>query len=830
VDGKYIDATMEAGIETNVLSFSLGLLTLDFNNDHYPDIYITNDFNEPDYLFINQQDGSFKEVAESWLNNQSKFSMGVDAADIDGNNYMDILTLDMLPEDNFMQKKHLGADNFKKSLQFVQSGFQEQYMRNALQLNTGINSFLELGQYYGVSNTDWSWSPLFLDFDNDNNYSMEEYISHMPSILLPNYFFTKSPTVFVNQNENWELEEASVSQGAAYADFDNDGDLEIVVSNSEDYPFIYKNNSSHNWIELKLKYIEKNKSGIGSKVHLFADGQKQTKILQPSRGFQSSSTYRLHFGMGVNTTVDSLQVIWPNGEIFSKSNIECCQILNLNYNKTVLTTSLQKTNTKQSKFFSEDEIQLDYKHTVSGFSDFDYQRLLPYFLSDTDPLLEVADFNKDGLDDIVIASSGKQGVQLFLQKPGEAFSKIMIDETVGAITDLKVEDIDDNGSEDIIVARGGYPIAEHSDKNVLAIYFNEGSSFNKKIIPLQSCNPGSVAIGKFDKDDQTDIFIAGNYWRGQYPLATNSLFISAVATKDQTLTKIPNPKGITICKKIDADNDGNYEIAAAGHWAKPTILDFKQESIDVGNAYFENTTMGLWNSISVLDINQDGFSDILFGNLGNNNQLQASRQKPLVLSAEDVDKNGSIDPVFGYYVKDNMYPLHSREDLLSQIPDLKKMFISFSSYAKVNYEDLLTHCNLKNNNLLSIDTLGNLLYINNAGKFKSKKLPNELQYFPIYTAQILSNSNNSSYLFVGGNKRNNMVYLGNLHGSTGTILKYELANEEVSIVPNIESRFSVAGEFRDSDILQMGADKYLVYCPVGEQLSVIKYDEQGINF
>jgi len=669
-----------------------------------------------------------------------------------------------------------------------------------------------------------------LNQQDSDNYSMEEYISHMPSILLPNYFFTKSPTVFENQNKNWSLEEASVSQGAAYADLDNDGDLEIVVSNSKDYPFIYKNNSnSNNWIELKLNYLEKNKSGIGSKVHLFVDGQKQTKILQPSRGFQSSSTYRIHFGMGSSTTVDSLHVIWPNGEILSRRNIDCCQILNLDYNKTSHIPSLQETNTRQSKFFSGDEIQLNYKHTVSEFSDLDHQRLLPYFLSDTDPSLEVADFNNDNLDDIVIASSGKQGVKLFLQKSEGAFSKIILDKTIGAITDLKVEDIDENGSIDIIVARGGCPIAENSDKNQLAIYFNDGSSFNKSIIPLQSCNPGTIVIGKFDKDDQADIFVAGNYWRGQYPLATNSLFISAFATKDQTIRKISQAKGITICEKVDVDNDGNYEIVATGHWTKPTILDFKQDSIDVDDVYFKNAPTGLWNSISVFDINQDGLNDILFGNLGNNNQLQASHEKPLVLSAEDVDKNGSIDPIFGCYVQDNRYPLHSREDLLSQIPDLKKVFTSFSSYAKISYEDLLNQCNLNNNNLLRADTLSNMLYVNNAGKFTPKKLPNELQYFPIYTAEILSKSDNSSYLFIGGNKRNNMVYIGNLHGSIGTILKCELANEVFSVLPNIESGFSVAGEFRDSDILQLGADKYLVYCPVGEQLSMKKYATHGIK-
>ncbi len=850
-DGQFIDVSQEVGIRSNVLSFSLGVATVDLNNDTYPDIYITNDFNEPDHLFVNQGDGTFIESAETWLANQSKFSMGVDFCDLDNNGFQDLITLDMLPEGNFLQKMHLGADNFDKSELFVKQGFQEQYMRNTMQYNTGNNRFIEAGQLAGISNTDWSWSPLFFDFDNDmdndlfisNGYlkdhtdmdflqytsdiiqklnstqdeiTLEEYVSHMPSILESNYFYKNDGSVFTNNSKQWSIDEKTVSQGAAYGDFDNDGDLDVVVNNSGDYTFVYKNNSQeNNWLALSLRGSNKNTFAVGAKVTVYINEKEISQVLQPSRGFQSTSTYRLHFGLADYNRYDSLRIEWADGSIQHENGGACCQ-------EKVISKLTESTSPQSQKItkpiVSKEKIALDFLSNLSSSRDFTSQRLMPFYLSDVSPIIIVDDIDGNGNDDIIISGSENNDLTIFYQEENLSFSKTIVSTRGQLISDIAVADMNNDSKMDLIYSLGGYAYRQQDKKNkVVVLTQNQPRKYSSEEYETGNCNPAKMAIADLDIDGALDIFCGGGYWNGSYPNGTTSCVLWNRNVYE--IEEIENIKGVSDVTYCDLNVDGITELITIGHWTSPQIYNYDKKLVNVTKSYVTDSVSGFWNSLNVGDMDGDGDVDILLGNTGLNSQLKASTKNPIRAVINDVDNNGSIDPILGYHIMDDTYPLPSREDLIMQVPRLKKDLLTFKSYAELNFESLLEILDLENPEMLTVDTLANLLLISDSQKLKNVPLPQTLQRFPIYTQSHFS-IGDIHYNYIAGNKRNNLVKIGNLDGSLGELL--QIKDNSALVLNNLESGLDIRGEQRSSNIIEVGNKYYLVICPIGESLQLLR--------
>lgn len=845
---KYIDVSVESGVKGNVLSFSLGVVTVDINDDSWPDIYVTNDFNEPDYIYINNGDGTFTEDAESYLMNQSKFSMGVDFADIDQNGMQDLVVLDMLPESNKLQKLHMGADNFDKIEYFVKSGFQQQHSRNTLQLNYPNTPMSEVGQGLGVSKTDWSWCPLFFDFDNDSqqdlfisngylkdhtdldflqytadlvqkldregkdDYKFEDYVASMPPILQPNYFYLKEGEKFANNNEKWELNSPSVSQGAAYADFDNDGDLDLVTNNSGSYAYFYENNhTGSNWLSLKLNGTSNNKNAIGAKVTMNTKSGSQIKYLQPSRGFQSSSSYVLHFGLGEYDKYESIDINWPDGRQQVLKGGNCCQVLSIEYNP-ISNNATSKVDKQKSYFDTgNSSYELDFKHVLESQRDFNIQSLMPFYQSDISPLVAVADVNDDGMDDIVVSGSEHNETKIFYQNRNGSFTEKTLLEKGYHVSDIQIQDVDNDNRKDVILSIGSYVYTKGSKSNKVIIFSQKGNdNFMQKEILLQQTNPSSLVVGDFDDDGDMDIFCGGTYWQGSYPESSVSCFLFQEQGEYSAMSAdLGNVQDVEVISFVDK----KPTLLTVGHWNYPKFLEIDNGKIqDVTSNYITDNLTGFWNSIIIVDSDTESDSDmkILLGNMGTNSQLHANPKLPLKLMYNDVDNNGSIDPIMSNNVLGESYPHASREDLLNQIAGLKKKFKSFEDYGKLTFDELIAKLEISNPKMLDVSTLEHIILVKDGSHFKSKALPVETQMSPIYGAV----KGVAGQLILVGNKSKNLTKIGNLNNSQGKILDLasftSIANENEML----------SKEFRSASSISIGDEKGLVICPVGGFLTI----------
>ncbi|MEJ7692796.1 VCBS repeat-containing protein, partial [Daejeonella sp.] len=497
-NGYYRDISAKAGITSNVLTFGLGLAISDINNDSWPDVYVSNDFNEPDYLFINNGNGTFTDKLSESMSQISMYSMGSDMADYNNDALPDLVTLDMLPEDNKTQKMHSGAENFDKMQFLFQRGFYFQFSRNMLQKNNGDGTFSEIGQLSGISNTDWSWAALFSDYDNDGNkdlfvtngyvkdytdmdflkYTMDqtirarqegkevvvtEFIAKMPTIVMPNYIFQNAGgDRFTNKNIEWGLEKKGISAGAAYADLDNDGDMDLIVSNTNDFAGVYKNNSEtiekNNYVKIKLKGDGKNSYGIGSKVIVYCKDKKYFQEQVPVRGFQSSVDPVLNFGLGKSTIIDSVLVVWPNDKIQKIKKLKINQTVTLDLNNALPGEKFMPIPVTKPYFANTNS--LDFKHVENQFNDFTVQTLLPNYLSRQGPCMAKADLNRDGREDLFIGGAAGQPGAIYLQTSNRGFS---LKPSVAFKADASHEDtaaefldVDGDSDLDLYVGSGGY--------------------------------------------------------------------------------------------------------------------------------------------------------------------------------------------------------------------------------------------------------------------------------------------------------------------------------------------------------------------------------------
>ncbi|MDP3469054.1 MAG: CRTAC1 family protein [Daejeonella sp.] len=863
-NGRFTDVSEEAGITSNVLTFGLGLAISDVNNDNWPDIYVSNDFNEPDYLFINNKNGTFTDQMKESLDQISLYSMGSDIADYNNDGLTDIYTLDMLPEDNKIQKMHAGPENFDKVQFLYKKGFHYQMSRNMLHKNNGDGTFSEIGQLAGVSNTDWSWSGLFSDFDNDGlkdllvtngyvkdyndmdfiKYTMNnalkmanlgrdamvaDFIEKMPTIIIPNYIYrNKGKDSFEKKTNDWGLNHPAISTGAAYADLDNDGDMDLIINNINSYAQVYKNNREqlpdNNYLKIKLNGTSGNSAANGSKITLFCKNDQYFQEQMPVRGFQSSVDPVLNFGLGKHTKIDSIRIVWPDDKVSTSINVKANQLLNLSMTGSDSKLEYKAPINPEPIFTAP--VSLGFIHKENYFRDFTQQSLLLNFLSREGPCMAKGDVNRDGRDDLFIGgASGQAGGILLSTKTGEyrllnieAFKKDAMHEDTAA----EFLDIDGDGDLDLYVASGGYEFGSDSPLLQDRIYINDGKgNFSRKTtgLPQMLISTGTIRSSDIDGDGDLDLFIGGRVVPGMYPSTPESKILKNDGKgnfsdgTDNIAPEIKYAGMVTDAVWIDVNQDNVNDLIVVGEWMPIRVfLNQKGKLVDKSSDFIKFGSSGWWNSIYADDMDGDGDKDIIIGNLGLNAQFRASEKEPLSLYYKDFDSNGSIDPIFCYYIDGVSYPAASRDDLTEQLPFLKNKFLFYKTYSTAKISDLFNPEELKGVSLLSADFL-KTVYLENRGKegLKLIELPIEAQFSPVYGIRSMDvNNDNKKDIVLGGNNIWTRVKFGQYTANHGMVFLGD-GKGRFKYMPQKESGLKIRGNVRSMEILSTGNSKSLVF-------------------
>ena len=847
-NGIFKNISDEAGITSNVLTFGLGVGISDVNSDGWLDIYVSNDFNERDNLFVNNGNGTFTDKLTESMNQISMYSMGSDVADYNNDGLTDIVTLDMLPEDNRTQKMHSGAENFDKMQFLFEKGFYYQFSRNMLQKNNGDGTFTEIGQFAGVSNTDWSWAALFSDFDNDGNkdlfitngyvkdytdmdflkYAVDqsirqrqegreivvsEYIKKMPTNVISNYIFqNKGGDRFEKKNTDWGFDEKGVSAGAAYADLDNDGDMDLIVSNTNDYAGIYRNNNEqlnkNNYIRIKLKGDAKNSWGIGSKVVLYCKGIKYYQEQIPVRGFQSAVDPVLNFGIGANTIIDSMRVVWPNDKSQKLEKVKANQTLIVDLKNA--TSDLQFNPLPDRNNYFVNTSVIPYAHKENPFNDFTVQTLMPNYLSRQGPCMAKSDVNGDGREDLFVGGAAGQAGAIFIQqangafavKPSPAFAADLMCEDTAA----EFLDIDSDKDMDLYVGSGGYEFSLDDKFLQHRLYLNDGrGNFSKKMtgLPAMAISAGTVKSGDLNRDGFIDLFVGGRVTPGRYPVAPESMVLMNDGKgnfSDRTATVAPAAKNVGMVTDglwIDLNKDKFDDLIIVGEWMPIKVfLNNKGKLVDASSTYIKFGSSGWWNRIFADDMDGDGDKDLVIGNLGLNAQFRATEKEPLRLYYKDFDDNGSVDPIFCYYIDGVSYPAASRDDLVDQLPVLKNKFLEYHKYATATISDLFTAGELKDAAVLETQILETVYLENTGSGFNLRKLPAEVQFAPVYgIASVDANKDGKKDIVFSGNNSWTRIKFGHFTSSRGALVSGDGAGN-FKYVPQYKSGLNIRGNVR----------------------------------
>ncbi|MDW3649012.1 MAG: VCBS repeat-containing protein [Bacteroidia bacterium] len=874
----FVDVSQEAGILGGIAGYGLGIAVGDVDNNGCIDIYVGNDFHENDFLYLNNCDGSFTESSSSAFTHTSNFSMGNDLADLNNDGYLDLLTMDMKPENEVVFKSSAGIDPYD-IYQFKRSfGYSHQLPRNMLHVNNGKDGgFSEVGQLKGLSSTDWSWSVLMADFDLDGykdvhisngiirrpndldylkfiaNKQIQEHASdlelaaQMPDGKVSNYIFRQDKHGnFENKTSSWGLQRASYSNGTAYADLDDDGDLDIVVNNINDLAFIYENQRNkkldYHYLKLKFEGPKENPKALGVKVSLQRGGDVMHQELYPVRGWQSSMPYEIVLG---KTPPFTLNIEWPNGKVFSRTISEANRTLILREEDAYFpdSTKLSKS-INYFKKLSPTERGISFNHQENIFQDHKRESLIPYFYSTQGPKIALADLNNDGNDDFYIGGATQQAGTMYLSNKegffGSVNQELFQEDSVQEDVAVLFFDADNDGDQDLYVGSAGNQFYQQNPALKDRLYLNDGQAHFSKAthsLPDFFAQTSCVKAADFDQDGDVDLFVGNRSRPVAYGMFPDSYLLinQGKGTFEIASDEIMDTKElgmITAAEWTDTDEDGDLDLIVVGEWMPIQIFENQDGKLKKQSPVFQyekdNQFMpyGWWTSIETADLDGDGDKDWVVGNFGMNSNLQPSPEEPIRLYINDFDKNLSKDPIITYYRQGKEYPLAGFDELSTQLVMLKKRFRQYSKFANSSIDQIFSPEELEASVKRKADFFHSVIVWNEgAGKFRMEKLPQEAQLAPIYTILIEELDNfKGPEILIAGNLYEIQPAIGRMDGLNGLVLSRKPAPEgdTYTYTPWRHQKLDINGQIRDVKLLRIKGKSHLLIAPNNDKLQLIE--------